>query len=229
MKQNAGSFSPTLHSSVVLQWNWRHMILPANHLGKTRIHSRQNTKTFSIYHMARKPVSIICTLSSIERTKSYHWYCQLWVLSYCIYSLCNNYKDHIMKFSLKWHVECYPMHSLVGRVSGKICKDDSNLQQVVQKWKDNDLCLFHLINIDLTIGLTKPKIWSLLSTRLFMIFLKHWKNKDMVQPVQVILFGDPKWLLYDWSTYDIDKATFKYMKQPEAFWKEFHEGRCWGP
>lgn len=150
-------------------------------------------------------------------------------------------QKRIEECGLSHRVEAYTVHGLVTRVSNTICNDDYKLNQVVRLWdnesevacinkdefrqNEDNVVMLDLLMIDEAQDL-RPSFYRAIC-HVIRKSREYNYNCSRVRTLQMCLVGDHKQLLYDFPTYGNDKATARYIQEPEQHWGEFTQPREW--
>lgn len=149
-------------------------------------------------------------------------------------SLKDECQQRIQMCGLSNRVAAYTIHGLVTKVSERVCNDDHKLNQVVKQWdeevekyeeEENVIVMFDLLMIDEAQDL-RPSFYKAIC---HVIRKSRARNNTTSSacPLQICLVGDLKQLLYDFATYGNDKASARYIQEPEQYWGQFTKPREW--
>uniref|UniRef100_A0A7S4QXW9 DNA helicase n=1 Tax=Ditylum brightwellii TaxID=49249 RepID=A0A7S4QXW9_9STRA len=139
---------------------------------------------------------------------------------------------------LSTRVSCYTIHGLISRVAGRVCNDDSKLNSVAQEWDRDGRSLgkarpfgMDLVLLDEAQDL-RPSFYRALCHVMEMCL--HYRGRASSgangveqTTLQICLVGDPNQMLYDFPTYGSDKASTRYMMEPQKHWGQFTKHRAW--
>jgi Karyopherin (importin) beta len=153
----------------------------------------------------------------------------------------------IQMCGLSHRVAAFTVHGLVTRVSKRICNDDHKLNQVVKIWDDeivedcvggenndarfmkkkeeNNLIMLDIVMIDEAQDL-RPSFYKAICHVIRKCRARH-HTSNAVGALQMCLIGDHKQLLYDFPTYGSDKASARYIQEPQQYWGQFTHPREW--
>uniref|UniRef100_A0A7S4AT84 Helicase ATP-binding domain-containing protein n=1 Tax=Pseudo-nitzschia australis TaxID=44445 RepID=A0A7S4AT84_9STRA len=145
-------------------------------------------------------------------------------------ALSDDCKARIQKLSMGHRVSVYTIHGLVTRVAGEVCNDDNKLIQMLDLWDNcGGLEMTNPVSLDLVMIDEAQDLRPLFHKCLSHIFGTACRDgkEDRNGGMQLCLVGDPKQLLYDFTTYGSDKASASFFLQPETYWGTFAQKRKW--
>jgi hypothetical protein len=138
-------------------------------------------------------------------------------------SLADECKERIQRLSLGHRVRCYTIHGLASRFAGQVCNDDHKLMRQLDRWdKGLDMKPSNPMPLDLVMIDEAQDLRPI-----FHRTLSHIFGIAGGDGIQLCLVGDPKQMLYDFSTYGEDKASTSFFLEPEKFWGKFTQKRTW--
>jgi len=158
-------------------------------------------------------------------------------------SLKDECQQRIQSCGLSHRVAAYTVHGLVTKVSKSVCNDDHKLNQVIKRWDDEvannmedkddeeNVIMFDLLMIDEAQDL-RPSFYKAIchviqKSQALLVRRNDHAFRSSACPLQICIVGDCKQLLYDFPTYGNDKASARYIKEPEKYWGQFTQPREW--
>jgi len=118
-------------------------------------------------------------------------------------------EERIRELRISRVVKVFTVHGLATKVSGRVCKSDTELLKAVRQWEAAGVQnpqRFDLVMLDEAQDLRPSFVRALR-----MIFEANL-NAD---GIQMCLVGDSKQLLYDFPSFGDDKASADFMDRPE--------------
>jgi hypothetical protein len=135
--------------------------------------------------------------------------------------------ERIRALGLTGTVSSSTIHGLIARSAARSCKNDTEMLEITEEW-DRGVAVASPMDCDVVlldeVQDLRPSFYRAVQ---HLLRAAAGGQSSEGRSLQLVLVGDPKQLLYDFTSMGSDKASAQYIEQPAKYFGEFTTGRQW--